>query len=220
MDFIYEIVIRLVLACVLGGLIGFEREHTNRPAGFRTHILVCIGSALVMITSEFVFSKYRGSTDVDLTRLGAQVISGIGFLGAGTIIRDGINVRGLTTAASLWAVACVGIAVGIGFYTGAIVATVLIFITLISLKKTEAFISMKNKFRNIIVEAEDIPGQIGAISGLLEKFDILVKNMKIYIGKDKSLIIKLSVRLPGSGINLEALSELSTLAGVTKVYEE
>lgn len=220
MEFAVEIVIRLLLAALLGGFIGFEREHTQRPAGFRTHILVCVGSALVMITSEFAFSTYKGTADVDLTRLGAQVISGIGFLGAGTIIRDGIKVRGLTTAASLWAVACVGIAVGIGFYTGAIAATVLIFITLLSLKKTEIFISKKNRNRIIVVEAEDMPGQVGTISGILEQFGISIKNMKINIDKNKSLIIKLSVRLPGKDIDLSAMSQLAAINGVTKVYEE
>jgi putative Mg2+ transporter-C (MgtC) family protein len=220
MEIAFEIVLRLVLAAVLGGFIGFEREHTNRPAGFRTHILVCIGSALVMITSEFAFAKYMGTADVDLTRLGAQVISGIGFLGAGTIIRDGFNVRGLTTAASLWAVACVGIAVGIGFYTGAIAATALVFITLMSLKKTEIFISKKSKNRTIVVEADDMPGQVGDISRLLEQFGIHIRNIKIYMGKDKNLIIKLAVKLPGKNVDLQAVSELASLAGVTKVYEE
>jgi putative Mg2+ transporter-C (MgtC) family protein len=114
MPFEIEILLRMVLAAALGGFIGYEREHLNRPAGFRTHILVCVGAALVMMTSQYLAYRYPGDT-IDLSRLGAQVISGIGFLGAGTIIRDGFNVRGLTTAASLWAVSCVGIAVGSGY---------------------------------------------------------------------------------------------------------
>lgn len=131
------IALRLVLACALGGIVGFEREYKHRPAGFRTHILVCVGSALVMITSEFIFRKYSGQVNMDPARLGAQVISGIGFLGAGTIIREGASIKGLTTAASLWAVACVGIAAGIGFYEGAIAATILIFTALRVLKRFE-----------------------------------------------------------------------------------
>jgi putative Mg2+ transporter-C (MgtC) family protein len=82
MTFFLNSVVRLVLACILGGTIGYEREQTNRPAGFRTHILVCVGAALVMLTSEFIFNKYSGYTNLDPARLGAQVISGIGFLGA------------------------------------------------------------------------------------------------------------------------------------------
>src|SRR5690606_893530 len=109
---------------LLGGLIGIEREIGNRPAGFRTHTLVCIGSSLVMLTSEFLIGAYADISIPDPARLGAQVISGIGFLGAGTIIKDGSRVRGLTTAASLWVVACIGIAIGAGFYWGAIVAAV------------------------------------------------------------------------------------------------
>lgn len=131
------ILLRLVLATVLGGIIGFERENISRPAGFRTHILVCVGAALIMVTSEFIQRKYAGTVNMDPARLGAQVISGIGFLGAGTIIRDGSNVKGLTTAASLWAVSGVGIAAGIGFYEGAVTATILIFFTLIVLRKFE-----------------------------------------------------------------------------------
>ena len=103
---------KLVLAAVCGGFIGYERQHSHRPAGFRTHILVAVGAALVMITSSFLTDQYQEVMQIDPTRMSAQVISGIGFLGAGTILREGFSVKGLTTAASLWAVSCVGIAVG------------------------------------------------------------------------------------------------------------
>lgn len=108
-NFIITMVLRLLAACIMGGIIGFQREYPgHRPAGLRTHILVCLGSALVMVTSEYFRFVYGDSFDV--TRIGAQVVSGIGFLGAGAIIKQGFNVTGLTTAASLWAVACVGLA--------------------------------------------------------------------------------------------------------------
>ena len=97
-----ETILRLTLAALFGGFIGNEREHTNRPAGLRTHMLVCVGSALVMLTSIAVLSDYKGVINMDPTRMGAQVVSGIGFLGAGTIIKEGFSVQGLTTAASLW----------------------------------------------------------------------------------------------------------------------
>ena len=97
----WEILLKLLLAMVFGGIIGLEREIGNRPAGFRTHTLVCMGSAVVMMTSEFLITNYT-SNPPDPARLGAQVISGIGFLGAGTILKDGSRFRGLTTAASLW----------------------------------------------------------------------------------------------------------------------
>ena len=113
-QYVIDAVIKMVLAVLFSGIIGFEREHSHRPAGFRTHILVAVGSTLVMMTSKFVFLEYQGVVTVDPTRLGAQVISGIGFLGAGTILREGFSVKGLTTAASLWAVSCIGLAVGAG----------------------------------------------------------------------------------------------------------
>lgn len=125
--------IRLLLSAVLGCIIGFEREQYNRPAGARTYALVCIGSALVMIISEYTYTIY-GQT-VEPTRLGAQVISGIGFLGAGTIMKEGFTVRGLTTAAGLWVMSCIGLAAGIGFYSGAIIATALNYFILLILKK-------------------------------------------------------------------------------------
>lgn len=219
MPFELEILARLLLAVLLGGFIGYEREHTNRPAGFRTHILVCAGAALVMATSEYMVRRYSISA-VDPARLGAQVISGIGFLGAGTIIRDGVNVRGLTTAASLWAVSCVGIAVGCGFYLGAVIATILIFITLITLKKAERRFSRRNRFRTIIIESENISGQVGIVTNLLEKSSIEIKNIQLYKNKDSAQMIKLLVRLPGGAMDAQTLNELQAIEGVREVYEE
>jgi len=123
---------RMCLAAILGGVIGYERQHSHRPAGLRTHILVAVGAALVMCTSEYVALR---TGNADITRMGAQVISGIGFLGAGTILREGFTVRGLTTAASLWAVSCVGLAAGAGFWAGALTATAVVYLTLGTLGK-------------------------------------------------------------------------------------
>ncbi|MFO7635797.1 MAG: MgtC/SapB family protein [Clostridia bacterium] len=143
MVFEWEVVIRIVCAMIFGGLIGYEREYRKMPAGFRTHILVCVGAALVMVTSEFMLTRFSGIVNLDPARLGAQVISGIGFLGAGTILRDRFRVTGLTTAASLWAVACIGLAVGIGYYFMATIATLLIFGTLTFLRSFENSILCK-----------------------------------------------------------------------------
>ena len=134
-QFVLDAAWKLGLAVLLSGIIGFEREHSHRPAGFRTHILVAVGSALIMLTSVYIAEKYKGQMNVDITRMSGQVVSGIGFLGAGTILREGFSVKGLTTAASLWAVSCIGIAIGAGFVAGAVVATLVIYITLNSLKK-------------------------------------------------------------------------------------
>ena len=113
-----EVLARVLLAMLLGGALGLERERKHRPAGLRTYMIVCMSSALVMLTGEYVFRLYGSG---DPTRLAAQVISGIGFLGAGTIITTSRHVVGLTTAAALWASACIGLACGAGFYAGAVV---------------------------------------------------------------------------------------------------
>lgn len=219
MSIYLEILVRLLLAGILGGIVGYEREHTHRPAGFRTHILVCVGAALVMITSEFIFERYHMVTNADPARLGAQVISGIGFLGAGTIIRDGFNVKGLTTAASLWAVSCVGIAVGIGFYAGAILATVLIFVTLIVLKKME-LIFPKKGCKTIFVESENKQGQIGLISSVFTKYGIEIKNIEFVNSEKEGLVVKLTVKAPDSTAGIGIISDMQELPGIRRVYDE
>ncbi len=129
-----EILIRLLLSTILGGLIGIEREYHNRPAGLRTHILVSLISTLIMIVGIDIHEQTGGN---DPTRLAAQVVSGIGFLGAGTIIRTGSSIKGLTTAATLWANAGIGLAVGAGFYYASIISVVIVLVTLFLLSRIE-----------------------------------------------------------------------------------
>ena len=123
--------LRLLCALLVGVVIGTERDYTHRPAGMRTHMLVSLGACVVMITGQLIFIQYQslGATP-DPARLGAQVITGVGFLGAGTIMREGTTVKGLTTAASLWATACLGLAAGSGYYVVALTGMVFIFVTL------------------------------------------------------------------------------------------
>jgi putative Mg2+ transporter-C (MgtC) family protein len=127
-----SVTVRLVVAAGLGGAVGVERELRERQAGLRTHLVVCVGAALFTLVSAYGFRDVveQGRIVVDPTRIAAQIVSGIGFLGAGAIIRQGLSVRGLTTAATLWLVAAIGMAVGAGFYSGAVVATVGALITL------------------------------------------------------------------------------------------
>ena len=132
-----QIILRLVLSVVLSGFIGFERQLHRRSAGLRTHILVCLGSCLIMLTSLYVFDIYKEIASIDPSRIAAGVITGIGFLGAGTIIRDREGVKGLTTAASLWVVAGIGLAVGCGFFSAGISATALTLVVLLILRRIE-----------------------------------------------------------------------------------
>lgn len=133
----YHIAIRLLLSVVLSGLIGLERQMHRRTAGLRTHILVSMGSCLIMLTSLYVFDIYKKQASIDPSRIAAGVITGIGFLGAGTIINERGGVKGLTTAASLWVVAGIGLAVGCGFYSAAIFSSVLALVTLFFLRYVE-----------------------------------------------------------------------------------
>jgi len=135
-----QIILRLVLTVILSGLIGFERQLHRRTAGLRTHILVALGSCLIMLTSLYVFDIYKEIAQPDPARIAAGVITGIGFLGAGTIIREREGVRGLTTAASLWVVAGIGLACGCGFLNASVYATVLALIVLFFLRYFEAMV--------------------------------------------------------------------------------
>ncbi len=182
--FILDAAWKLGLAVLLSGIIGFEREHSHRPAGFRTHILVAVGSALIMLTSVYIAEKYKGQMNVDITRMSGQVVSGIGFLGAGTILREGFSVKGLTTAASLWAVSCIGIAIGAGFVAGAMVATLVIYITLNSLKK----VVVRGKAgKALYVEVKDLAEQVPKISKLIKRTGTVVHSMEILYDNDSKL---------------------------------
>ncbi|WP_346847503.1 MULTISPECIES: MgtC/SapB family protein [unclassified Clostridium] len=155
MDYIV-VLERLIVGVIVGGLVGYEREFKNSPAGFRTHILVCLGATIISLITEYDIQKimviaqnpmYAEVIKVDIARLGAQVISGVGFLGAGTILREKGSVRGLTTAATLWIVACLGLAVGRGLYALSLTAAVIIFIILSLFKKADRVIQKDTKWR-------------------------------------------------------------------------
>ena len=175
-----EIGLRLLCAMILGLIVGIEREYTHRPAGMRTHILVALGSCAVMLTGHMIFAQYHpyGATP-DPARLAAQVIAGVGFLGAGTILRDGANVKGLTTAASLWAVACLGLAVGAGYYVIALVGTVLVILTLTLFELLQDLL-MRNKrgHRNYIVETQDVVAAMQAINALAQSVSCQILNVQ------------------------------------------
>ena len=150
---IWTILIRILLAILCAGVIGVERSRKRQAAGLRTYILVCLGAAIVMMLSDFLVLNNEGS---DAGRLGAQVVSGIGFLGAGTILVTSKNrIKGLTTAAGLWAAACMGLTIGAGFYTLGIIGSVLILIILTILPKIEQIFRRKTKYFELHVELDD-----------------------------------------------------------------
>ncbi len=171
-----SILLRLCLATLCGGAIGIERGRKARTAGFRTHVLVCIGAAITVLTNQYML-QYFGTGDP--ARLGAQVINGIGFLGAGTIIVTGRHkVRGLTTAAGLWASACMGLAIGIGFYEAAIVACLLILFVNSTLHRLDGYVLARSKVIELYVEFRAVEDISGFISKVRQK-DIRVSEIEI-----------------------------------------
>lgn len=215
-----EITVRLVLSIILGGVIGMERETINRPAGFRTHILVCLGSTVVMIVSLFISNQFQGITNVDPGRIPAQVISGIGFLGAGTIIIEGATVKGLTTAAGLWTVSAIGLAIGVGFYYGAILTTFLILLTLLAFNKIEEFILKTKYLQPLQLLIKDAPGQLGKIGSSLGDMNISIKNIKMEeVNEGKLLITVMTQKM--NRFQLEEMQRtLLQLEGVYDVRTE
>ncbi len=210
------IFLRLFVSAVLGGFVGIERENKKRAAGLRTHVLVCLGSALVMVLSEYLFFQYRGLTNIDPTRLGAQVISGIGFLGAGTIIKQGISVQGLTTAASLWAVACIGLATGSGFYIAAIIAAVIVFVTLRSLGKFENVLSANGTSNiEVCVRIENKPGKLGEVASFIGSMGTNITNVDIEEDSEEFLIVAFTLKLPKHQTKTDMIIQLQTLNGVS-----
>jgi len=187
----FTVLIRLLLAVILGGIIGLERGANKHPAGFRTHILVCVGAALAMLTNQYVHANFGPL--VDPSRLGAQVITGVGFLGVGTILVTGrYKIKGLTTAAGLWASACIGLAAGIGFYSGAIIAAALVLISLGLLPRLEAAFYQHSRTLSIFVEIDS------------------AKNLKPLIHAIKELDIKVSeAHLDKSALNIEGAAAVS-----------
>ena len=183
----YEIIIRLFLAIVLSGIIGLERELHGRPAGLKTHVLVSLGAALVMLIS---IDGFGGSGDP--ARLAAQVVSGIGFLGAGAILRDGGDIKGITTAATLWICGMIGLACGNGYYIGAVATTVFVFVFILMLRTIEA--KLNNKNRNIILTVDSEKAVLATIIKIFDEEGIDIENISAdyYERKDKKLL-KLTV---------------------------
>ena len=199
-------VLRLIVAAILGGIVGMERGSGDRPAGFRTHILVCVGSALFMLVSIYGFDDIAPVTtnledDIgtrrDTARIAAQVVSGIGFLGAGTILHEGLTIKGLTTAASLWIVSAIGLAVGSGMYLLSTVATMLTMLTLVTFRTWEKrFAGNRSERRFIRVVTRNTPGIITEITGYLSECGIKVKTLNVKSdNKNNNIILEIYLKI-------------------------
>lgn len=213
----WEMAMRLLLSCILGGCVGYEREAHQKSAGLRTHVLVSIGSCLIMILSIKIYTAVQGFTNADPARLAAQVVSGIGFLGAGSIIKEGPTVKGLTTAASLWVVSGIGLAVGAGYYMGALMTTALVFLTLTILSR------MENKdyqqMAMLTVTTIDKPGKIGEIGSILGQYNINIRDIKID-GHEGILMITFMLYISQGIKTNEVTLELMNIEGISCVKME
>jgi len=217
-----EIILRLVLASFLGGLVGLEREVHGREAGVRTYLLVSLGSALIMIVSEYLVFEYQGkfSSDifrVDPGRIAAQAITGIGFLGAGVIIRYKNSIRGLTTAASMWVVCAVGLAIGSGYYLFGSVVSGIAILSLIGLKGIEKKLS-KDWYQEMIIVSEDLEGQIDQVQEVIDKYNIKVTNFKIKRDlQQKEITLGFRLRLRVVQPDRNILREVFAMPGIKRV---
>ncbi|HHU73850.1 MAG TPA: MgtC/SapB family protein [Clostridiales bacterium] len=213
------IVLRLVMAVILGGIIGFERGRAGRPAGLRTHILVCLGSTLTIMTNQYIFQEMGAG---DPTRMAAQVISGIGFLGAGTIIVTGRHqVKGLTTAAGLWATACMGIAIGIGFYTGALVGCFLIAFSTVVLHRLDNYMLSKSKVMDMYIEF-NTNTSINTIIDKLKEQEIKIDSLEIVkptYGASSVVAAILTLRLKQKRNRYDVVADICSLEGVEYAEE-
>ncbi|MDU4959396.1 MAG: MgtC/SapB family protein [Sporomusaceae bacterium] len=214
------IVLRLMTSVLLGGVIGFEREHSGKPAGLKTHILVSLGSCLVAILSVNLYAGVQGLTNADPARLAAQVVSGIGFLGAGAILKEGPTIRGLTTAASLWVVASVGLAVGVGVIVGAMATAILVVIVLQWLPKLERWLKARSSEVLLYIHSDDRPGQVGRIGSRLGALGIRIVQIKIEELESGRIGIPVLLDLSNCRDLSMIIAELSKVEGVVSITHE
>ncbi|WP_409346063.1 MgtC/SapB family protein [Paenibacillus sp. MBLB4367] len=215
----WELFLRMTLAALLGGLVGLEREWSNHAAGFRTHILVCIGSTTIMLLSVYGFSDFvlENNVRIDPARLAAQVISGIGFLGAGAILRNGSVVTGLTTAASVWVVAAIGLCVGAGFLFVAFLCTFFVIVSLYLLNKWEKHLMRHRKKHKVKFAIVDTPGVLGMIASLFGEQGIQIANVKIMPNEngasapEKTMQISFTLKIHNEHKIIRALEKIAAL---------
>ncbi|SDZ03905.1 putative Mg2+ transporter-C (MgtC) family protein [Proteiniborus ethanoligenes] len=221
-----EVILRLVLSALAGGIVGMEREANHSSAGLRTHILVTLGSTLIMLISMYGFQGLGANNNGgEPARLAAQVVSGIGFLGAGTILRTGNNIRGLTTAASIWVCGGIGLAIGNGYYIGGIATTIIVLFTLRGLVFIQNKLS-KGPNKLLIVHCKERAGLIGDIGHILGKNNIIINEIKvnsednIVENGDYLIEIRFTVKLPSKFLSRSFFDEILSVNGVENAIWE
>ena len=211
--------IRLVLALICGGLIGLERERKRRPAGFRTHILICLGAAMTTLTSQYITFNLGANTDI--ARLGAQVIAGVGFIGAGTIIvTRRRQVKGLTTAAGLWTAAIVGLCCGAGFFEGAILATVIILVVEFAFVKLEYSVFNSSRGFSLYVEYSEAQN-LNAIVDIIKNNGVYIKDIEVTKSQGESMTscAIFALKMPKKRPHQMLIALILDLEGVIAVEE-
>lgn len=216
-NFNFQCIFKIILIVVLSGIIGLERSTWNKPAGFRTHALLGISAVLVVLCGESLAQRYN----VDPFRIAAQFLSGIGFLGAGTILRDGFNVKGLTTASGLLTVSCIGLCVGAGFYLGAVIATICAYLIL---SYSYVFSDRLDHFDILDIEIdtdEVIKEFIPEVEKFLDKYELELKQVKDITDKEKEYnSLKIICKYNNKMITKnKIIAKLTTLPDVINVKE-
>lgn len=211
--------IRVMLSLIIGGIIGMERERKKQAAGFRTYMLVCLGAALVMMTNQYICARFGSG---DPSRLGAQVISGIGFLGAGTIIvTSRSQVRGLTTAAGLWSAACIGLAIGIGFYEGAIIVGIAILLVMTLFQKIDYLVTAHAKILRLYMNFASTSA-LNQFMDSCKEYKVRVLDLQISKTKDvktEGIVVIVTLKNEKRGPHVELIQRISEAEGLKFIEE-
>lgn len=218
-----EIIFKLILAALAGGLVGFEREKHGRPAGLRTNLLVCVGACSMMIISEAFYLKYlaldaESTVRLDPSRVAAQIITGIGFLGAGVILKEGVSVRGLTTAAGLWVMAGLGMAFGMGFFSLGLITTIIVLISLVFLKKLDPLIK-KDRYLTLMVTADKRMELYDELQQIFDKKKLIISDLSSNVDLTRDEIyFQMTITQQQKRIGRELTMEILNLNGIKKVH--
>lgn len=209
---------RLVFSFFIGAIIGIEREAHKQPAGLRTHILICMGATLIMLLSIYVPQTFQNFQNGDPGRIAAQVVSGIGFLGAGAIMKYGVNVKGLTTAASIWVIAALGLTIGAGMYMGAIIGTAILLVSLVILDMLEKKLFPGKFIKRLHIHVKNKDISPDHFKGILKNHKVIIRTIDIEQHYDENKIsYYLTVQISERVKLNELTTELGSIPGIKRV---